>query len=97
MFIKALTLEALAILTIRCTELLKVFIIFCFELFSSSTFEVVEWFRNQGKNGGGTRYQFENSEVFNRATINASYVYFDNPTSSSVSSATAPSAIIHPA
>ncbi|XP_063934555.1 oxygen-dependent coproporphyrinogen-III oxidase-like isoform X2 [Zophobas morio] len=62
-----------------------------------STFEVVEWFRNQGKNGGGKRYQVENSEVFNRATINASHVYFDNPTSSSVSSATALSAIIHPA
>ena len=33
-------------------------------------FEAIEWFRNQGHNGGGLRLVVEDSAVFNRASIN---------------------------
>lgn len=62
----------------------------------ASSFQTVEWFRNQGRQGGGVRYVANNKRVFNRACINISQVHYDAMPHKKFSSASALSAIIHP-
>ncbi len=62
----------------------------------SSDFQDVEWFRSEGKNGGGVRYVSSDESVFNRAAVNFSQVHYENDDSKSLNSATAISTIIHP-
>ena len=38
-------------------------------------FEAIEWLRDGGKHGGGTRYSVEDTPVFNRASVNVSQVH----------------------
>ena len=59
-------------------------------------FEAIEWFRNQGHNGGGLRLVVEDSAVFNRASINVSQVQYENIPEKRLNAATALSTIIHP-
>ena len=60
-------------------------------------FEAVEWFRDEGKHGGGVRYEARDSTIFNRASVNVSQVHYDDDDSSKkLGSASAISTIIHP-
>jgi len=59
-------------------------------------FEAVEWFRDEGKHGGGVRYESRDENIFNRASVNVSQVHYDNDASKKLSSASAISTIIHP-
>lgn len=59
-------------------------------------FEWIEWQRNGGENGGGSRYVTANNEVFNRASVNVSHIHYANDPSKKLASATAISTIIHP-
>ena len=59
-------------------------------------FEKVEWQRNEGKNGGGSRYFSASNRVFNRASVNVSHIHYDDDPAKKLASATALSAIIHP-
>ncbi|MFW5443291.1 MAG: coproporphyrinogen III oxidase [Methylococcaceae bacterium] len=61
-----------------------------------SLFDAVEWFRDQGRHGGGVRYVANNGYVFNRASVNVSHINYDENSSKSLASATALSTIIHP-
>ncbi|KAF3977156.1 MAG: coproporphyrinogen III oxidase [Methylococcales symbiont of Iophon sp. n. MRB-2018] len=61
-----------------------------------SSFQVTEWFRDDGLHGGGERYVANNDQVFNRASINVSQIHYDDLGNKSLSSATAISTIIHP-
>jgi len=62
----------------------------------SQAFELVEWQRNKGKNGGGTRYFTAENAIFNRASVNVSHIHYADDPNKKLASATAISAIIHP-
>ncbi|MDF1881939.1 coproporphyrinogen III oxidase [Sulfurimonas sp. MAG313] len=66
------------------------------EVGASKKFEAIEWFRNDGKSGGGVRYVATDSKLFNRASVNISQVQYDNDPTKALASATALSTIIHP-
>ena len=59
-------------------------------------FEPTEWFREDGKFGGGTRYMATDEEIYNRASVNVSQVQYENEDSKQLASASAISTIIHP-
>ena len=61
-----------------------------------SGFTPVEWFRNDGKNGGGVRFCAGEDDLFNRASVNVSQIHYDDDVSKKLGSATAISSIIHP-
>jgi len=63
---------------------------------SGDGFSPVEWFRDDGKHGGGVRYEGKDEIVFNRASVNVSQVQYDDDDAKSLASATAISTIIHP-
>jgi len=58
--------------------------------------EAVEWLRDEGKHGGGVRFETRDESVFNRGSVNISQVHYDDDPSKKLSSATAISCIIHP-
>ncbi|MBK1832189.1 coproporphyrinogen III oxidase [Verrucomicrobiaceae bacterium R5-34] len=59
-------------------------------------FELVEWQRDGGKHGGGSRYGCADNAVFNRASVNVSHIHYEDDPSKKLASATAISTIIHP-
>lgn len=63
----------------------------------AKAFEAVDWLRDEGLHGGGTRYEARDYSVFNRASVNISQVHYDDNPDKKLSSATAISCIIHPA
>ena len=63
---------------------------------SGDGFSPVEWFRDDGKHGGGVRYEGRDDVIFNRASVNLSQVQYDNDDTKGLASATAISTIIHP-
>jgi len=58
-------------------------------------FERVSWLRDEGRHGGGSRYEARDT-LFNRASVNVSQVHYDDNAKKTLSSATAVSTIIHP-
>ena len=63
---------------------------------SNLPFEKVEWMRDAGQHGGGTRYEARDSALFNCGSINVSQVHYDDSPQKKLGSATAISTIIHP-
>lgn len=63
---------------------------------AESSFQVVEWLRDEGKHGGGRRFEAINHTLFNRASVNVSQVHYDDFAEKKLRSATALSTIIHP-
>ncbi|MDA7817334.1 coproporphyrinogen III oxidase [Sulfurimonas sp.] len=63
---------------------------------SNFPFEEVEWMRDSGKHGGGTRYEARDNTLFNCGSINVSQVHYDDNPEKKLGSATAISTIIHP-
>ena len=61
-----------------------------------SPFRPVEWLRDEGRHGGGVRYEHGDSAVFDRASVNISQVHYDDDPNKRLASATALSTIIHP-
>ncbi len=59
-------------------------------------FEAVEWLRDEGKHGGGIRFEARDFTVFDRASVNVSQVHYDDDERKKLSSASAISTIIHP-
>lgn len=59
-------------------------------------FEPVEWLRDAGRHGGGTRLAYAGGEQFNRASVNVSQVHYDDEPGRRLGSATAISSIVHP-
>lgn len=60
------------------------------------SFRDLQWLRDDGRHGGGTRRSIADTEVFDRASVNVSQVHYDDESSKRLSSATALSTIIHP-
>lgn len=63
---------------------------------TNKEFERVEWLRDNGNHGGGSRYEASDVSLFNRASVNVSQVHYDDDSTKKLSSATAISTIIHP-
>ncbi len=59
-------------------------------------YEPTEWFRDEGKHGGGVRFMATDATLFNRASVNASQVQYDDDATKQLASASAISTIIHP-
>ena len=59
-------------------------------------FSEVEWLRDEGRHGGGTRFEVGDTPVFNRASVNVSQVHYDDDPNKRLGSATALSTIVHP-
>ncbi len=66
------------------------------QLSSTQAFEAVEWFRDEGKHGGGVRYATADGDLFGRGSVNVSQVHYDENPDKKLGSATAISTIIHP-
>lgn len=60
------------------------------------SFQPVTWQRDGGAHGGGTRHR-ATSPIFDGASVNVSQVHYDDLPGKALSSATALSAIVHPA
>ena len=67
------------------------------ELGKDKVCEAVEWFRDEGKHGGGVRYETRDETVFDRGSVNISQVHYEDDPAKKLGSATAISTIIHPA
>ena len=59
-------------------------------------FKEVIWARDEGKHGGGSRYEACDKKLFNAASVNVSQVHYDDEPSKKLQSASAISTIIHP-
>ncbi|MBI3222888.1 MAG: coproporphyrinogen III oxidase [Nitrosomonadales bacterium] len=59
-------------------------------------YEPIEWFRDEGKHGGGVRFMATDASIFNRASVNTSQVQYDADDTKQLASASAISTIIHP-
>lgn len=59
-------------------------------------FSRVNWLRDEGSHGGGSRLEAPQKDIFNRGSINFSHVHYDDLPDRALGSATALSAIIHP-
>ena len=66
------------------------------DLGSDAPFAPIEWLRDGGRHGGGTRYAVADSAMLNRASVNVSQVHYDDMLDKRLASATALSTIIHP-
>ena len=62
----------------------------------NSPFEEVIWLRDEGKHGGGSRFEARDNILFNTASVNVSQVHYDEDPSKKLQSASAISTIIHP-
>jgi coproporphyrinogen III oxidase len=58
--------------------------------------EPTEWFRDDGRHGGGVRFMATDESIFNRASVNTSQVQYDDDATKQLASANAISTIIHP-
>ena len=58
--------------------------------------EAVEWLRDEGRHGGGIRYETRDETLFDRGSVNISQVHYDDDEQKRLGSATAISNIIHP-
>ena len=66
------------------------------EAIGGSPMREIDWLRSEGKNGGGIRFEGTSPE-FNNASVNMSHVHYDDDDTRPLRSATALSAIVHPA
>ncbi|MEQ1525567.1 MAG: coproporphyrinogen III oxidase [Gallionella sp.] len=63
---------------------------------NGKSYEPTEWFRDEGKHGGGVRFMATDESLFNRASVNTSQVQYDDDDTKQLASASAISTIIHP-
>jgi coproporphyrinogen III oxidase len=63
---------------------------------SGKPYEPTEWFRDEGRHGGGVRFMATDESLFNRASVNTSQVQYDDDATKQLASASAISTIIHP-
>ena len=66
------------------------------EQLGGQPFDCAEWFRDEGRHGGGRRFGIADNEVFGRASVNVSQVHYDDEPDRKLGSASAISTIVHP-
>jgi coproporphyrinogen III oxidase len=67
------------------------------EAWAGNPFAADEWLRDGGSHGGGIRYGIGGTERLGRASVNVSQVHYDDEPDKQLGSASALSAIVHPA
>ncbi|RVU83664.1 coproporphyrinogen III oxidase [Leucothrix sargassi] len=88
--------RALALVTKLQQQLVNRMEMISDKLGNQQSFEPVEWFRADGKFGGGVRCVATDDSIFNRGSVNVSQVQYEADESKPLASATALSSIIHP-
>lgn len=68
----------------------------CFLFGEHKDFIELIWARDDGKHGGGSRYEACDKKLFNTASVNVSQVHYDDEEEKKLQSASAISTIIHP-
>jgi len=63
---------------------------------SAQQFTSVEWHRDDGKHGGGVRFETADGDIIGRGSVNVSQVHYDDMPEKKLGSASAISTIIHP-
>ncbi len=63
---------------------------------NSQPFTAVQWLRDKGRHGGGTRFETADGNLFERGSVNVSQVHYDDMADKKLGSANAISTIIHP-
>jgi len=63
---------------------------------SSQRFAAVEWARDEGRHGGGIRFETADGDLIGRGSVNVSQVHYDDLAEKKLGSANAISTIIHP-
>jgi len=66
------------------------------DLGSSQRFTAVKWLRDEGRHGGGIRFETADGDIFARGSVNVSQVHYDDMPEKRLGSASAISTIIHP-
>lgn len=59
-------------------------------------FKSVQWYRDNGTHGGGSRYEAPQNSLFNQGSVNVSQIQYEDRPDKAFISATALSTIIHP-
>ncbi|MEM6930374.1 MAG: coproporphyrinogen III oxidase, partial [Myxococcota bacterium] len=59
-------------------------------------FEARPWQRDDGRHGGGVRFQTGGTDAFDRASVNVSLVHYDDDPDRKLAAAVALSSIVHP-
>jgi coproporphyrinogen III oxidase len=67
------------------------------EAIGRDAFVATRWARDEGRHGGGERWETSTTPIFDRASVNVSQVHYDDEPAKKLASATALSTIIHPA
>ena len=67
------------------------------EALGREAFVATRWARDDGRHGGGERWETSTTPIFDRASVNVSQVHYDDEPAKKLASATALSTIIHPA
>jgi len=63
---------------------------------SSQRLTAVEWLRDEGRHGGGVRFETADGDLIGRGSVNVSQVHYDDMAEKKLASANAISTIIHP-
>jgi len=63
---------------------------------SNQRFSAVEWLRDEGRHGGGRRFETADGDLIGRGSVNVSQVHYDDLAEKKLGSANAISTIIHP-
>jgi len=66
------------------------------DLGSRQRFSAVSWLRDEGRHGGGIRFETGEGDLFWRGSVNVSQVHYDDMPEKKLGSASAISTIIHP-
>ncbi|MDZ8120131.1 coproporphyrinogen III oxidase [Pontiella agarivorans] len=66
------------------------------EKFGGENFQCLEWFRDDGRHGGGRRFGVQDAALLGRASVNVSQVHYDDEPERRLGAATAISTIVHP-
>ena len=82
---------------LACVESLQSRFVHGLEKLGGQKFQGLEWFRDEGRHGGGKRFGIEDSELLCRASVNVSQVHYDDEPDRKLGSASAISTIVHPA
>jgi len=85
-----------AMKALALVESLQTRFVSALEKLGGHSFDAVEWFRDEGRHGGGQRFGVVDTPLLGRASVNVSQVHYDDEPDRKLGSASAISTIVHP-
>jgi len=85
-----------AMKALALVESLQTRFVSALEKLGGHPFDAVEWFRDEGRHGGGQRFGVVDTPLLGRASVNVSQVHYDDEPDRKLGSASAISTIVHP-